>query len=67
MVVGAVRSQGSDGVGWDLDEEFAKVIEESIARGVNIGEPNPVYGEDGGWCVEDEVAKVLVTGVALGI
>ena len=65
--VGAVRLQGSDGVGWDLDAKFAMVIEESITRGVNLGEPNPAYGKDGGWCVKDEVTKVLVRGVALGI
>ncbi|KAK1581656.1 hypothetical protein Q3G72_007763 [Acer saccharum] len=42
---------------WEFEDEFAKVIEESIVRGVNLSEPNPCYGEDGGWCVEDEVAK----------
>ncbi|KAK1584045.1 hypothetical protein Q3G72_029398 [Acer saccharum] len=33
---------------WEFEDEFAKVIEESVVRGVNLSEPNPCYGEDGG-------------------
>ncbi|KAK1557171.1 hypothetical protein Q3G72_019450 [Acer saccharum] len=49
---------------WEFDDEFTKVIEELVVRGVNLTEPNPCYGEDGGWRVEEEVAKVLETSVA---
>ncbi|KAK0578809.1 hypothetical protein LWI29_016492 [Acer saccharum] len=45
---------------WEFDDEFTKVIEELVVRGVNLTEPNPCYGEDGGWRVEEEVAKVVL-------
>ncbi|KAK3221359.1 hypothetical protein Dsin_008384 [Dipteronia sinensis] len=64
---GAIVPAVNGGSDWELDAEFAKVIEEYLSRGVNLDEVNQSYGEDRGWCVEEEVAKVLEIGAALGL
>ncbi|KAI9196583.1 hypothetical protein LWI28_025145 [Acer negundo] len=51
---------------WNLDVIIMRVVEESVARGINLN--NTDHSEDKEeWRLEEDVAKVIEVGRALGI
>ncbi|KAK0588949.1 hypothetical protein LWI29_007612 [Acer saccharum] len=64
----SVEVPGPDlgGSQWNLEKEFAKVIEKGVSLGVDLKSFKEVVGSDKSWNLEVEIAKVIETGMALG-
>ncbi|KAK1577181.1 hypothetical protein Q3G72_019617 [Acer saccharum] len=53
-------------VSWNLDNEMARIVEESVARGINLNNRDSSRDKEP-WFVEEEVTKVIEVGAALGV